>query len=368
MAHRFLYKPIGIRLSSQIDDLPISVDGTFVDVQIKAPMAQLVLSERYYAYNGNVSLYDIGSLIEAYMRSSGYTFANFTFYLLNASGNTDDSFTLSVLYCDRYTVCTDVQTFLSENFLTTLDHRRIAPDDTLSLFFFAIQGESLNYDITIRWRKIGEDKVRLHKGTLSSANIASTSNVIQLNVSQPSLKRTMAETYSLAEYEFEIVGYTLTIGQRSMTCYVDRSLSQYECFMFRNAFNVWDVLTLPATTTTKTEVERSTAVVNSTSSFYNQQVVKTYEVECGPLTSDEAQWIDQLLTSYEVRRMVANAVDDTEPWMLEEVLITDSDCEISDGDEPNTVKFTWRYANNKPVILLSASPGIFTTPYSSQFS
>ena len=368
MAHRFSYKPTGIRLSSQIDDLPIAVDGTFVDVQIEAPYGQLVLSERYYAYNGSVSLYDIGSLIEAYMRSSGYTYADFTFKLLNASGGTDDTLTLSVLYCDRYTVCTDVPTFLKENFLTTLDHRRIAPDDTLSLFFFASQGETLSYEVVVRWRMVGYEKINLHKITLKQDEMVASSSVMQFNCAQPSWKLALSKIHSLSVNEIEIVGYTLFIGKRSVTCYVDRSMSQYNCFMFRNAFNVWDVLTLPTTTTAKTEVERSTAVVNSTSSFYNQQVVKTYEVECGPLTSDEAEWIDQLLTSYEVRRMVANAVDDTEPWMLEEVLITDSDCEISDSDEPNTVKFTWRYADNRPEVRLSISKGIFSNSFDNVYS
>lgn len=368
MAHRFLYKPTGIRLSSQIDDLPISVDGTFVDVQIKAPGAQLVLSERYYSFNGNVSLYDIGSLIEAYMRSSGYTYANFTFFLLNANGGTDDQFVLSVLYCDRYTVCTDVQTFLSENFLTTLDHRRVAEGDTLSMFYFVNANESYNAQYAVTWRKSGETDRHVFTKSIAGGT-ASVADVRQLNVSQAQMAMFIAEDASIKQSEVEIILFTVTVNQRSMTCYVDRSLdAANDTFLFRNAFNVWDTLTLPTTTTAKTEVERSTAVVNSVSSFYNQQVVKTYEVECGPLTSDEAKWIDQLLTSYEVRRFVANAVDDTEPWMLEEVLITDSDCEISDGDEPNTVKFTWRYANNKPVISLTASPGIFTAPYSSSFS
>lgn len=60
-------------------------------------------------------------------------------------------------------------------------------------------------------------------------------------------------------------------------------------------------------------------------------------------------------------------------------LITDCTCEIQDGDESstkslgsaeklNTVKFTWRYTDNRPIVRLSASPGIFTSPYNIVYS
>ena len=55
--------------------------------------------------------------------------------------------------------------------------------------------------------------------------------------------------------------------------------------------------------------------------------------------------------------------------LLAQILITDSTCEVQDGhDKLNNVKFTWRYADNRPVVYLSASPGIFTSPYNIVFS
>ena len=51
------------------------------------------------------------------------------------------------------------------------------------------------------------------------------------------------------------------------------------------------------------------------------------------------------------------------------VLITDSTCEVQNGDDKlNSVKFTWRFAENRPYVRLSASPGIFTSPYNILFS
>ena len=121
---------------------------------------------------------------------------------------------------------------------------------------------------------------------------------------------------------------------------------------------------MPVLTTAKTDVDRSLAVINGKSQFYNQSTAKTYEVEATRLTSDEAAWIDQLFSSYDVFRIEPDATNPDEPLVLAPVLITDCTCEIHDGDEKlNTVKFTWRHTDNRPIVRLSASPGIFTSPY-----
>lgn len=88
-----------------------------------------------------------------------------------------------------------------------------------------------------------------------------------------------------------------------------------------------------------------------------------------PLTSDEAWWIDQLFSSYDVFRIERDATNPDEPLVLTPVLITDCTCEIQDGDEKlNTVKFTWRHTDNHPIVRLSASHGIFTSPYNIVYS
>ncbi|MBD5176748.1 MAG: hypothetical protein HDT05_04950 [Bacteroidales bacterium] len=132
---------------------------------------------------------------------------------------------------------------------------------------------------------------------------------------------------------------------------------------------MWDFITLPLQTTPINVVGRSTAVVNCTSQFYDWSVEKTYEAEAGPLTSDEAERIDQLLNSYNVFRIEPAGTNPSDPYILVPILITDSTCEVHNyEDNLNSVKFTWRYADNRPCVRLSASPGIFTSPYNIVFS
>ena len=94
-----------------------------------------------------------------------------------------------------------------------------------------------------------------------------------------------------------------------------------------------------------------------------------HDVEARPLTSDEAEWSDQLFSSYEVFRIEPNPVDDSDPYIMVTVLITDCTSEIQNDDEKlNKVKFMWRYADNRPIVRLSASPGIFASPYNIPYS
>ena len=68
-------------------------------------------------------------------------------------------------------------------------------------------------------------------------------------------------------------------------------------------------------------------------------------------------------------RFESGTLDENSPLVFAEVLISDCTCEISDSDEkPNTAKFTWRYADNRPIVRLSASSGIFTSPYNIVYS
>lgn len=369
MAHSISNKPQGLVLSSAVTEITVSVDGDFVDVSLSGPGGVEVLAERYYAYSGYVTLYDLRSLMEMVMRSSGVAVADFKLKVYSGSEDVKaDSCVFHVLYCDRFSLCSDVPALLKENFLSTLSMRRIAPDSTLSLSLFAEEGESISYSVACSFRIRGSEEIRRHSFSADSGKTAVSSDVVQLNISAASLCDAAATSAGAKISDVELLSYTVTCGQRSMTFFVDRSLRDSETFWFRNCFNVIDFATLPSVSSAKTDVDRTLAVVNGRSRFYNQSTEKTYEVQSGPLTSDEADFIDQLFSSYEVYRIEPDVTNEDEPFVLAPVLVTDSTCEILHGDEKlNSVKFTWRYADNRPIVHLSISPGIFTSPYNIAF-
>lgn len=370
MAHRITYKPQEMLLSSAIGDVNIDVDGTYVDVTLTAFGNVVLLSERYYAHAGRVTLYDFGTLIEDNMRISNSATADFTLCVFSDTvNNKADSWVIHVLYCDRFTANADVSFFLKENFLTTLSARRITANSTISLFFYAEKGESVAYTIAHTFRTIGSEAKYRHQYTMDSGKTATSSGVVQINIAQSDIVADAAGFALVRLSEIELVTFCVRVGQRSITFFVDPSLDERETFYFRNCFNVWDWAALPQVTTAKTDVDRSLAVINGTSRFYNQTTEKTYEVQAQPLTSDEAEWIDQLFSSHDVFRIEPDATNPEDPLVIVPILITECTCEMQDGDEkPNSVKFKWRYANNRPIVHLPASPGIFTSPFNPIYS
>lgn len=370
MAHRITSKPSGILLTSAIGDVDIDVDGAYVDVTLTAFGNIVLLSERYYAHAGRVTLYDIGTLIEDNMQISNAATADFTLCVFSDTvDNKADSWVIHALYCDRFTTNANVSVFLKENFLTTLSVRRVAPNSTLSLFFYAENGERVSYTIACTFRKYGSEAKYKHQFTKDAGKTASSAGVMQLNIAHSNIIADATGFATARPSDIELVTFCVSVGQRSITFFVDPSLDEREVFYFRNCFNVWDWAALPIVTTAKTDVDRSLAVINGTSRFYNQTTEKIYEVEAKPLTSDEAEWIDQLFSSYDVFRIEPDATNADDPLVIVPVLITESTCEMQDGDEkPNSIKFKWRYANNRPIVHLPASPGIFTSPFNPIYS
>lgn len=231
------------------------------------------------------------------------------------------------------------------------------------------RGESIDYSIAHTFRKKDSEALYRHPYTADVSKIAISSGIIQLNISLSSIIADAASFAAVRPDDITLLSFTVRCGQRSISCFVDNSLDDRETFYFRNCFNVWDWGTLPVATTAKTDVDRSVAIINGKSRFYNQSTAKTYEVQTGPLTSDEAQWIDQLFSSHDVFRIEPDATNPEDPFVIVPILITECTCEMQDGDEkPNSVKFKWRYANNRPIVQLPASPGIFTSPFNPIYS
>jgi hypothetical protein len=357
-------------LSSAIGDVDIEVDGAYIDVTLTASGNTELLHERYYAYTGSVTLYDLGTLIEDNMRISNAATADFTLRVFSDTiDNKADSWVIHVLYCDRFTANADVSVFLKENFLTTLSVRRVTANSTSSLFFYAEKGESIAYTVAHTFRKYGSEAIYKHEYYMDSGKTATSSGVVQINIAQNAIIADAAGFALVRPSEIELVTFCVSVGQRSITFFIDTLLDERETFYFRNCFNVWDWAALPIVTTAKTDVDRSLAVINGTSRFYNQATEKIYEVEAKPLTSDEAEWIDQLFSSRDVFRIEPDATNPDDPLVIVPILITDCTCEMQDGDEkPNSIKFKWRYANNRPIVHLPASSGIFTSPFNPVYS
>lgn len=94
-------------------------------------------------------------------------------------------------------------------------------------------------------------------------------------------------------------------------------------------------------------------------------------MEIGPLTSNECSQVEQMLTSSQVRIPwgIFSSLDETDFYVLTQIMITDFTSELSDTDEKmSKIKITWRFMDNCPKAQLKSSPGIFNDSYNPVFS
>lgn len=358
-------------LSCHIGTISILTDKEYIDVDISTTETGKLLSERYYATDGRVLLYDLRSLVEQAMRPSGIVVMSvwFEVYVDIPDDHSDDydRSGFMVIYCDRDIDIYDFEPLLKSHFLTAAASRRVAPESFVFLPFFAYYGELVNYEIFVDYVLKGtRDELRGTSGHCSfkGPNQQMTASSDGVWTHTIFCKEIQQQAEDMVGAELELTAFTIRVGDRAASFFIDKSLAGTRPFYFRNCFNVSDNLFVPAVTTAKTKVDRSLAVLGSVSQFYDATCEQTYEVQSAGLTADECSLAEQMFCSDDVRTPYESAPDDGDFDALRPVLITDSTSEIADDPEkPNTVKFTWRYAENRIAQRNPLGVGIFTEPY-----
>ena len=377
-------------------DVAILTDHQYLDV-VFATATEVLLSGKFYAANGTVTLADLRSLAELAIKATGFSVEKFYVRAVYADEQVEASFT--AVYCDRDIDIYDVEPLFKNHFLTAARSRRIAPDAFVFLSFFARKGERLTYHIFCDYLvkgKSGERRVEREH----TSSVGGLANFVEVESGERSVERNLQRGHTsfiggLANFsavednvqtltvlcsevqkraseiegtEVELVSFTVRCDNRAVTFFIDHSLSGLRCFYFRNAFNAPDLLYFPAVSTAKTSNDRSLAVLTDRSEFYDNAPKQEFEVQSGALTADECALAEQLFSADDVRVTYESQPDDADFDALRPILITDFTCELADlPEKPNTVKFTWRYATNRPTLGNPTTNNIFTEPYNFTF-
>ena len=349
-------KPSGIVLSSEFTELAISTNLKQVYVTVQNQSYDYIFHEFMWVNGTSLTLFDIASLIEADMKKHDWILADYTFNVFNDTES--DSFSVNVLYCESFsTAGVDPDKFPSEFFLTKAGEKRISPDFSFSVYFYSEKSTAETFELKCLYRY--KDSQDILSFTTRGYSVGSA-KIFHIDLSSKLILQWMVSA-RISTNDLEIVSLAVDCGGRYMAFFVDKSLINGQTFFFKNIFNAWDFLTLPALTSEKTDVERSLANIGAKSIFYDKNVSKSYEVQSGPITTEEADLIAQLVASHDVYRISNETIFP--------ILITDSDCSVNDGDEMQSVKFIWRYADNRPNIELpSELERIFTSEFNKVFS
>lgn len=363
-------KPQGLVLSSSLSSLIVESDKNVLTVSVLNETGDTIFSEEYYAYGGKVEVFDLNSIIEADLKLNGNCVAAYSIAVewfnrpvisgspSDPSNYQSDSSFFKVLFCEAMLPkLSDISVWLENNFLTTSDARRIPSVFDFRICFFSDKKGIDPFEVKCLYRSENSDVVNMfvYQGNPSS----SSDNLLHIDLSDNLIRQWM-KSENIPDDNLQIVSFSIDCGGRYVSFFLDKSLDDKPTFFFRNIFNVWDFITIPALTSEKTEVERSLADIGHKSMFYDKTVSKSYEVQTGPVTVNEVDLIAQLVASHDVYRIVNN--------IMQPILITDPDCSSKDNSELQSVKFTWRYADNRVPLHISVPDRIFTKEYNKVFS
>ena len=354
-------------LTCDLREVTIYTNREYVNVlYFSAP--DVLLSGRFYADGGKVVIYDIRSVAEQYIASLGYSVASLTMEVTYGDAEEGDEdygcVTYTALYCNRDIEVFDLPQLLASSFLSPAASRRVAPDSFVMLSLFAMEREDITYYISCNYEVDGELMHTTYLGGMENF-LAPADDVFTITVFCNSVIEHLAST---TEGNVELLSFTVRCGDRAQTFYVDKSLRGCARFYFRNCFNAPDCFFGKWLITAKTKVERSIAVIAGSSQFYDATSTQSFEVQSGGLTPDECAIAEQMFCSDDVRIPNEDSPDDSDFEALRHILVTESTCEIADnGEKPNSVKFTWRYAANRIPMRNPVHDKIFTEQYNYSF-
>lgn len=355
------YTP-NVMLTSELSDISIFTDHEAVDFSLYAGGTE-VLSGRYYALNGSIRICDIAPLIEgAIVGNTEALLADCEIEVYAGSESATHEF--QVLYCDKDLGNLITMEWLSQNFLTLTPYRRIAPGGFFEVQWYAADREGISFRVYCTYLN-AEGKRDTYSFVQSGNGLVQHGAGIRREI--VTLRDVEEKIKSAKRIDtLTLQSVTVRCGNRSLTVFVDPALTGIIPFHYTNCFNVAESLVLPRVTTEKIKVDNSIASLGKSSRFYDVNISKEYEVQSGPLTSDECLQVEQLLTSPDVRIPwgIYSSLEEIDFYALTPIMITDFTSELSDTDEkPNSVKFTWRFMENRPKVSLKESPGIFNDKF-----
>ena len=353
-------------LTSRLSDLRISTSAEHIDINFSADGYSL-LQGRYYTLNGSVTLTEIGELIEQHIsRNSEGTIAECS--LRVAGGGESATASFRAMYCDRVVSVPDISTWLKENFLSVARFKRAKITDVIQLSWYATTSESVAVTVYTTFLDPDGNRSTYYISMPTGGQKYGSNNVFTTYITVQELVDSIKRGRGYDSLTLQ--SFTVRCGDRSLTYFVDPSITPAKRFCFLNCFNIVEDIHLVCETTDKVKSDRSLATMGRSVQFYDVHNSKEYETETAPLTEFECDLMEQMLLSSQVRLPLGdNAESETDFEAMFPILITDFTSEISDSNsELNSVKFTWQFADSVPRLELPNSPGIFNSVYNPVYS
>lgn len=320
-------------LTSEARSIAASTDEAKLNVSL-AYSGETFFSVELYAYDGNVELFDPGSIVEDFFRSRDMITGAVTVTFGTLSK------TLTFLYCE-YEMPDGFNP--KKALLLSSSARRVHAGSWVN---FAALPESDRTKIDLR--AVGPDSTGLPvtattSFTANASEVSSHNYIIDINTC---INGFIAKNPEMTR----VLYFSISNGERQLMCYLSPSRA-FLHFIFRNIYNEKEYIDVEGAMVTKSETSRQSARCSGDILQYDRRTDRTYQFSTGPLPADEVESLNQLVASYSVQLYADGTYHD--------IVIDDHTCEDSTEDDSLTVvKFTWRFKGRRPVRFSSDLFGI----------
>lgn len=329
--------------TSSVSSIRATTDKDRIDVSLICESGaggeiETFFSTSLYPFGNIVELADVGSLVEEYFRKRNKV-ADLITVLFD-----DISMDVHFLYCE-YNM---PDAFNPEKIFFIASHVQRVHQDSIVTIATVDRGSVTPFIIKAVGHKIIDDSLAVVEKSINK--VFDQEGVTYFDVYDIIDGILDKSGDEVGEGLRDVLYFSIEYAGIQKMCYIVPA-SAYLTFSFRNIFNVEEFIDVVGVVTTKTEVSRSIAICNGNSKHYDRHIDRTYQVETEALTSDETTMFEQFLASHCVRMYLEGNDYD--------IIIDEHTCEPSSADDAlTTIKFTWRFAEQRPRIFDSLVNGI----------
>lgn len=310
-----------------------------------------ILEVTLFAYNNIIRFYDLRSVVEDAIFTYGEDYTG----VFQISIQADNYIVLSPEFTVIYSAfkIQNYADFLNTHFLTTRQSFRIHRQKRQLLYWY--KADNVNTDshyidcVVDSYSNEGEKKVlTIDQGSNQYSGMISTI------VNPSDIQALLDSTFS--SDSGRLLSFTVHRGSRSITFFVTDETPDFT-LGFLDGFGCYVYADFHAITRRQLKADRSEASCLNHSVFYDDRSHFEYEVETSFLSSDEALWLEQLLSSRYVVFLHSYSRTD-------EILITSVETEISDSHEAkNKIKFTYKLSDRIPTFTPQSASQCFTPQF-----
>lgn len=347
-------KPTSPLFTSELDTFSFSIGGDSATVTITCAGEEL-LSETYYPVSGNITIYDLGTLIADAVRPT--VIATFSISITEHTGETETASWSSGSITAYYaTVDIDMSaaTFLDRYFMSLMDGAKLTRLGHRE-YLHAAGSDSTKATVTARYIKNANT---VNTATFT-ADVTPTRTVNGITTFDVSPDRYHNEVYG------DLFAYTVTVGKRTQEFQIDHTGSVADpVLLFTNSFGCQETFYCLGKKKISPEFERKSAVISGKKINYSIRETRNFEGDTGILPPSMTHFAEDLLRSDEIFLFRDYSQD-------KQVTITDSKAErTNEADDMPEFTFTYQYAQRiQNVMFKSMGEGrIFDDSFDDTFN